>query len=222
MGCSNAGKKGDAEMTSRPWISASLSATLLLLSACTTGQRKGAAGGAVMGLVGGATAAAVDGLLWGGSDVGERVVKSSISGATAGAAMGATGAAMSERQQKKGKASSATQATDDRQVEKTRKKIGDINFQAGILWVQCDHAGAIKTAQRAFESASNEKQQLYALTIEAAAALESGQGELADSLYPKIVELDKKRDLDKARADTMEVMLRVQKVRKEQGLPSCK
>jgi hypothetical protein len=164
----------------------------------------------------------VDGLLWGGDDLGEHVLKASVSGAAAGAAVGATGVAMSERQQKKGQAPSARQPIDNQEVAKLRKKIGDINFQAGILWVQCDHAGAIKTAKRAFESSSDGKQQLYALVIEAGAALESGQGELADALYPRIVELDTKRDLDKARADTMEVMLRIQKVRRDQGLGSCK
>lgn len=206
----------------KKWFACS-SAFFVLLSGCTTAQREAAGSGAVMGLVGGVTAAAVDALLFGGGNTAEHIVKAGFSGAAAGAAVGVTGAAISESGQKSdGKSSSAGSGDESAEIGKLRKKVGDINFQAGILWVQCEHREAIQAAERAFESTTDKKQQLYALLIQAAASLEFGEKETAEALYPRMVELDNKRDLDSVKADTMEAMLRIQKVRREQGLPACR
>ena len=185
----------------------------LPLTACTTAQREGARTGAAYGFLGSVTAAAVSTVLFGHGDWGN-VVEAGVAGAAGGAAIGAASGAASEKQSK-----SAAGGID---VDKLRAKIGDVNFQAGVQLVQCKHKAAIETAERAFASSSKKDEKLYALLIQAAAAIESGQDDKAEALYPKMVTVDPKRTLDKVKADTMAAVLKVQQLRREQGLPACK
>ena len=187
----------------------------LPLTACTTAQREGAKTGAAYGLLGSVTAAAVSTVLFGHGDWGN-VVEAGVAGAAGGAAIGAASGAASDKSAKSG---SKEKPVD---VDKIRAKIGDVNFQAGVQMVQCKHSEAIKTAQRAFKEAGNKDEKLYALLIEAAAQVETGNDAAAEPLYAKMVETDPKRSLDKVKADTLSAVLKVQQLRREQDLPACR
>ncbi len=192
---------------------------LIPLLGCSTASREGATSGAVMGFVGSATAAAVSGLLFGHADFGN-VMESAVVGAAGGAAAGAAGGAMADKKARKSTSAPAAKTTLD--PDAIRARIGDINFQAGVQLVQCKHEAAMATARRAFDATDKKDQKIYALFIEAAAAEESGQEARAESIYPKIVELDPRRNLDQVKADALSTLLKIQNVRREQGLPSCR
>jgi hypothetical protein len=186
----------------------------MIVAGCTTGARQGAAQGGAMGLIGGAAAGAVNSLLFGGN-VLEGAVQGGVVGAAGGAAAGAVQGGISEKQQAKPSAKS------DKQVKAFRKELGDLNFQAMVYLVQCKHRDAIKFANQALDETDQVKRKVFALTVRAVSELETGKDEAAEATYAEIAALDKNRPVDRARADTLQAMLKVQSVRKENDLPSC-
>ncbi len=181
---------------------------------CTTGARQGAAQGGAMGLIGGAAAGAVSSLLFGGN-VLEGAVQGGVVGAAGGAAAGAVQGGVAEKQAAKPSDKS------EKQVKAFRKEQGDLNFQAAVSLLQCKHRDAIKYANQALEESDQLNRKVFALTVRAVAEVETGKDEAADATYSEIAALDKNRTVDRARADTLEAMLKVQKVRKENGVPPC-
>jgi hypothetical protein len=164
--------------------------------------------GAAMGAVGGAVAGAVGSLLWGGNVV-EGAVKGGAVGAASGAATGAVAGSMSSNA-KKPKPASVDQA-------ELRKKIGDKNYASALLLAQCRHKDAIASAAETFAASQNPDERSYALLIQGIAAEESGDKPLAASVYSKMA-----GGADKARADTLEGVIKVQAARREHGLQPCK
>ena len=94
------------------------------------------------------------------------------------------------------------------------------NFEAARLLADCKHGQAIGAAVEAYAGTQNSKQRSYALMIQAIAAEELGDKALASSLYPRIVQEDPSLGTkEKARAETLEGVMKIQKIRKDYGLP---
>lgn len=174
---------------------------------------KQAGQGAGMGAVGGAVAGAVGSLLWGGNPV-EGAVKGGITGAATGAAVGAVSGSMADNAAKE---RAAKPAAPDPQNAELRKRIGDRNWASALLLAQCRHKDAIASAAETFSASQNADERSYALLIQGIAAEESGDKALASSVYSKM-----SGGADKARADTLEGVIKVQAARREHGLPPCK
>jgi hypothetical protein len=104
------------------------------------------------------------------------------------------------------------------------KEFGKKNFEAATLLAKCRHREAIGAAEEAYASAKELKLRVYALYIKAISAEESGNKDLAQATYPKIVQEDPRRgNVDKVRGDTLEGVLKIQKIRQEHGAaPFCK
>jgi Flp pilus assembly protein TadD len=191
-----------------------LVAITLALSGCAPGSEseRMAGEGAKYGAVGGAVAGAVSALIFGGNPL-QGAVAGGITGAASGAATGAM--AGSQRD-----AARAKPIAGDPKLAALREKIGDTNYAAALQLAQCQHRGAITTAQEAVDKAQDPHQKTAGLAIQALAAEESGDKALAASLYPKIIELNPARGSpDKLRADALEGLMRVQAARREHGLP---
>jgi len=174
---------------------------------------KQAGQGAAMGAVGGAVAGAVGSLLWGGNPV-EGAVKGGIVGGASGAAVGAVSGSAADNAAKERAAKPA--APDPRNAE-LRKRIGDKNWASALLLAQCRHKDAIASAADTLAASQDSGEKSYALLIQGIAAEESGDKALAASVYPRMG-----GSVDKARADTLEGVIKVQAVRREHGLPPCK
>ncbi len=190
--------------------------TAMSLTGCTTGAREGAAQGAAYGMIGGMAAGAVNSLLFGGNML-EGAVKGGVATAAGGAAAGAVAGGVAEKKAAEGKVATST----EKEVEALRKKQGDLNFQAAAFLVQCKHDDAIKMANRALEESEKMDRKIFALTIRAAAESESGDDRAAEKTYEKIAALDAKRPVDKARADTMQALIKVKGIRKDNGMKPC-
>jgi len=187
------------------------------VSGCAPGSQseQRAGEGAKYGAVGGAVAGAVSALIFGGNPL-QGAVAGGISGAASGAAIGA----MAGSQEDKAMQQQTAKASADPKVAALRQKIGETNYSAVMLLAQCQHQGAISTAQDALAAAPDPQHRTYSLVIQALAAEESGDKALAASLYPKIIELDPSRGSpDKLRADALEGLMRVQTARRQHGLP---
>ena len=209
-----------------------LMASLIFQGGCATDSSVGkeAGRGAAYGAVGGAVAGAVSSMIFGGSVIGGAAAGAAIGGAS-GAATGAMAgaAADSSRKQAEAKASEPPKPTgpkagpDPRYVE-LQKAIGPKNFEAATLLAECKQREAIGAAEESYASSQDPKQKEYALFIKAAAAEESGNKELAASIYPKIAQdYPDRGNAEKARSDTLEGIMKIQKIRQEHGLsPICK
>jgi hypothetical protein len=168
--------------------------------------------GAKYGAVGGAVAGAVSALIFGGNPL-QGAVAGGIVGASSGAATGAMAGAQADA--KKAKPIAA-----DPKLVALRQKIGDTNYAAAMQLAQCQHRGAIATAQDGVAKAQDPQQRMAGLAIQALAAEESGDKAFAGTVYPKIIEQDPSRgSVDKLRADALEAVIRVQAARREHGLP---
>ena len=179
---------------------------------------KGAAQGASVGMVGGAVAGAVGSLLWGGNPV-EGAVKSGITGAAAGAAVGGMAGAQRDKQQKQAAAKPPANDFDTNQAA-LRKRIGDRNYSTAVLLTQCKHKEAIAASQDTLAVSKDPQERQYAWLIQSVAAEESGDKQLASSIYPKIEKEDSSRgSVDKLRADALEGVIKVQNARRQHGLP---
>ena len=189
----------------------------LVLLGCAPGSEseRMAGEGAKYGAVGGAVAGAVSALIFGGNPL-----EGAVSGAIVGGASGAATGAMAGSQRDEAMRKQTERASADPKVAALREKIGDANYAAVMLLAQCQHRGAIATAQDAVAKAQDSQHKTYGLIIQALAAEESGDKATAGSLYPKIIELDPSRgSTDKLRADALEGLMRVQTARRQHGLP---
>ena len=189
----------------------------VVIAGCSSATQEGAGKGASMGAVGGAVAGAVSSLIFGGN-----VAQGAMSGAAIGAATGAaTGAMAGSMANTAAKERSEKAAAGDPKVAELRKKIGEKNYTSALLLAQCRHQDAITSAQETVAASTDANEKAYALLLQGVAAEESGNKALATSLYPKIAQ-NNGGSVDKARADSLEGMIKVQAVRREHGLPPCK
>ncbi len=191
---------------------------VVALSGCAAGSlaSEGAASGAKSGALGGAVAGAVGSIFWGGNVVENMAVGLAV-GAASGAAMG--GAAGHEA---------------DKEIEAKRNmseadaalaaKLGPANFEAAVQLAKCKHKTAIGKARTAYGTTEDPELQRYALFIEAIANEEMGDTEAAQKVYPLLARTypDGSGTAEKARADTLAGILKVQQVRQEHGAkPTC-
>jgi len=196
--------------------SASILLVAIAVAGCAPGSQseKAAGEGAKYGAVGGAVAGAVSALIFGGNPL-QGAAAGAVTGAASGAAMGA----MAGRQ---ADAAAEKSLANDPKVAQLRQRIGDANYAAVLQLAQCQHRGAISTAQEAVASTQNPQQKSAGLIIQALAAEESGDKALSSSLYPKIIEMDPSRGSpEKLRADTLEGVIKLQAGRRQHGLPPC-
>jgi len=191
-------------------------ATVWAMGCASSQAGKGAKEGAVLGAVGGAVAGGVSALIFGGN-VGQGVAAGAAIGAASGAATGATSGAMADNAAKQ-------QQAKEQQVEELKKRIGDQNFEAATFLAKCNHRKAIDTAQKAEASSQDAQQRLYALYIQAVSAEESGDQKLASSVYSRVIQQDPSRGPeDKLKTQCLQGVMKVQKIRQENGLPPlCK
>ena len=192
------------------------------LAGCTTGAKEGAARGAKTGAVGGLVAGAVGSIFWGG-DAMNNALRTAAVGAASGAAVGAMNGAERDKRQAPapapgGPPAKTTGMTADDKALKAR--VGDLNFSASEELARCRHVSAISRAERAFASETDARRKGYALLIQAMAAEESSNTGKANSVYAQWGQFDPARaDPVKARNEALEGLLKLQKVRQEQGLP---
>ena len=194
----------------------------LAVAGCSAGAKDGAARGAKTGAVGGFVAGAVGSIFWGG-DAMNNALRSATVGAASGAAVGAMSGAERDKRQPPPPASGGTPArssgmtADDRAL---KARVGDLNFSASEELARCRHVSAISRAERAFASETDAKRKGYALLIQAMAAEESSNVGKANAVYAQWGQFDPTRaDPAKARNEALEGLLKLQKVRQEQGLP---
>jgi hypothetical protein len=167
-----------------------------------------------MGAVGGAVAGAVSSLIFGGN-----VAQGAAAGAAIGAASGAaTGAVAGSMADSAAKQQAAKPAAADPEL---RKRIGDRNYASALLLAQCKHKDAIASAQDTVSATQDTNERAFALLLQGVAAEESGDKALTASLYPQIAKQNG-GTVDKARADTLEGVIKVQAARREHGMPPCK
>jgi len=186
----------------------------VVASGCSSSAQKGAGQGATMGAVGGAVAGAVSSLIFGGN-----VAQGAAAGAAIGAASGAaTGAVAGSMADSAAKQQAAKPAAADPEL---RKRIGDRNYASALLLAQCKHKDAIASAQDTVSATQDTNERAFALLLQGVAAEESGDKALTASLYPQIAKQNG-GTVDKARADTLEGVIKVQAARREHGMPPCK
>ena len=192
------------------------------VAGCSTGAKDGAARGAKTGAVGGLVAGAVGSIFWGGDAV-NNALRTAAVGAASGAAVGAMNGAERDKRQPPAPAPGGVPAkaggmtADDKAL---KARVGDLNFSASEELARCRHVSAMSRAERAFASETDVKRKGYALLIQAMAAEESGNSARASAVYAQWGRFDPTRaDPQKPRNEALEGLLKLQKVRQEQGLP---
>ncbi|MEO7386319.1 MAG: hypothetical protein ABIX37_05235 [Gammaproteobacteria bacterium] len=210
---------------SRLWLTLFLTLSVALSTAvtgCSPGAKQGAGHGAKAGAVGGLVAGAVGSIFWGGGAV-NNALRAGAVGAASGAAVGAmNGAERDKRQSAPSAPPTAGSATGglsaaDREL---KAKMGDLNFAAGEELAHCRHVSAISRAEKAYASETDPKRRSYALLIQAMAAEESGNARKASAVYSQWGQFDPARaDAAKTRNEALDGLLKLQKIRQDNGLP---
>jgi hypothetical protein len=191
-----------------------IAGVVVAVAGCSTASQEGAAKGATMGAVGGAVAGAVSSLIFGGN-----VVQGAAQGAAIGVASGAaTGAVAGSMADSAAKERAAKPPAGDAEL---RKRIGDRNYASSLLLAQCRHKDAIASAEETLAVSKDSNERAFAQLLQGVAAEESGDKTLAASMYPKIAQ-QSGGSVDKARADTLEGVIKVQAERRKHGIPPCK
>lgn len=201
-------------MRLHPIFSAAALLWAVLVAGCTTGAREGAAEGTKRGAVGGLVAGAVGSIFFGGDAV-NNALRSAAVGAASGAAIGAMDGGSRDR---KGAKPAPTASADNAAL---RTLIGDANYAAGEELARCRHVSAIAKAERAFTAETTPERKGYALLIQAMAAEESSNVTKASEIYRRWGQFDPRRaDRNAARAETLDGLQKVQRIRQDSGLPA--
>lgn len=196
----------------------------LAVTGCSTGAKQGASQGAKTGAVGGLVAGAVGSIFWGG-DAMNNALRTAAVGAASGAAVGAMNGAEREKRQPgstpPAPPPSGTRGGGLSEADKALKaEVGDLNFAAGEELAHCRHVSAISRAEKAFASETDPQRRSYALLIQAMAAEESSNPGKAGAIYAQWGQFDPARaDPAKARNEALEGLLKIQKIRQDNGLP---
>jgi hypothetical protein len=201
-----------------PLLTALFIAVAIALSGCAAGSlaSEGAASGAKSGALGGAVAGAVASIFWGGNVVGNMAASAAVGAATGAAIGGAAGSSADKQIEAKRNLSEADAAL--------AMKLGQANFEAADQLAHCNLKTAVGKARTAYGTAASTEQQRYALFIEAAADEEMGDAAAAQKVYPLLARTyaDGNGTVERAHADTLAGMAKVQQVRQERGLkPTC-
>jgi hypothetical protein len=202
-------------------LSSALLLQFALLEGCASGSQasKQAGKGAAVGAVGGAVAGGLSSILFGGSVARGVATGAAIGGAT-GAATGAVSGGMADNEAKQAAAPQQSPAAGTVDLGDLKRKLGPKNLEAATALAQCRHADAVAAATEAYGTSTDAKQKAYALFIQAVSAEEEGKKSFAASLYPKIqAAAPELGSVDKIRADALDGVIKLQKIRKDNGLP---
>lgn len=175
----------------------------------------------MVAVVGAAAAGAVSGLITGGP-IG--AIQGGITGATSSAISSATGVVADVIEENETKEMQKGQIKDlstrQKELDELEARIGKRNYEATLLLADCNHRRAIEVAKEAFGESKDSMQRVYALLLQAMAAEEMGDKSMAASFYPKIIqESPQYHNVDKARSDALEGVLKTQQLRRDHGLP---
>jgi len=201
--------------------SSALLLQLAVLEGCASGSQasKQAGKGAAVGAVGGAVAGGLSSILFGGS-VARGLATGAAIGAATGAATGAVSGGMADSEAKQAAAPQQSPAPSTVDLGDLQQKLGPKNIEAATALAQCRHADAVAAATEAYSTSTDAKQKAYALFIQAVSAEEEGKKSFAASLYPKIqAAAPELGSVDKIRADALDGVIKLQKIRKDNGLP---
>jgi len=207
-------------------------ALAMVMAGCSTGAQQGASQGAKTGAVGGMVAGAVGSIFWGGDAV-NNALRAGAVGAASGAAVGAMSGSDRDQRQSAPPAPApvpvpasvpapppATETGLSAADQQLKARLGDLNFAAGEELARCRHVGAISRAERAFAIETDPKRRSYALLIQSMAAEESGNTARANAVYAQWGAFDPARtDMAKSRNEALEGLLKVQRIRQDNGLP---
>ena len=193
-------------------------AAAYLLGGCAAGSlaSEGAAQGGKSGALGGAVAGAVGSVFWGGNVVENMVASAAVGAATGAVVGGASGRSADKKIEQRRAMSEADLAM--------QAQLGPENYEAARQLALCNHKTAIGRAKTAYGLAPDPERRRYALLIEAIANEEMGDAAGAQKVYPLLVPLypDGSGSVDKARADALAGILKVQQTRREHGrAPTC-
>jgi hypothetical protein len=142
-------------------------------------------------------------------------LRSAAVGAASGAAIGAMDGGSRDRKAPK---PAPAPSTDNAAL---RTLIGDGNYAAGEELARCRHVSAIAKAERAFTAETTPERKGYALLIQAMAAEESSNVTKASEIYRRWGQFDPRRaDRNAARAETLDGLQKVQRIRQDSGLPA--
>jgi hypothetical protein len=189
----------------------------VVVAGCTAGARDGAARGTKRGAVGGLVAGAVGSIFFGGDAV-NNALRSAAVGAASGAAIGAMDGSDRGRSKPPPKSAGQPAPAGDAAL---KALIGDANYAAGEELARCRHVSAIAKAERAFAAETTPERKGYALLIQAMAAEESSNLTKASEIYRRWGDYDPRRaDRNAARADALDGLQKVQRLRQDNGLPA--
>lgn len=205
---------------------------VLAIAGCSAGSQEGAYRGAKTGAVGGVVAGAVGSIFWGGDAV-NNALRAGAVGAASGAAVGAMNSSGQPSSQKSPPPPPQPVATGPAPATTTdpagglspanqqlKDRMGDLNFAAGEELARCRHVSAISRAEQAFRRESDPQRKSYALLIQAMAAEESSNRSQADAVYAQWGQVDPARaDVARARNEALDGLLKLQRIRQENGLP---
>ncbi|MHB8139202.1 MAG: hypothetical protein ACYDGO_12570 [Smithellaceae bacterium] len=199
---------------------------VLSLTGCAANSQVGkkVGKGNLVAVAGAAVAGAVSGLVTGGP-IG--AIQGGITGATSSAISSATGAVAGVIEENETKAVKPIQIKDistrQKELAELEARIGKRNYEAALLLADCKHRQSIDAAGEAFRKAKDSGQRTYALLLQAIAAEEMGDKTMAASFYPKMLQENPQYDnIDKARSDTLEGVLKIQRLRQDHGMsPLC-
>ncbi len=151
-------------------------------------------------------------------------IQGGITGATSSAISSATGVVAGVIEDGDSKAVKTGQikdiSTKQKELAELEARIGKSNYEATLLLADCNHRRAIEVANGAFGESKDSTQRTYALLLQAMAAEEMGDKTMAASFYPKMIqEGPQYRNIDQARSDALEGVLKIQHLRRDHGLP---
>jgi hypothetical protein len=198
-------------------------------SGCGQHATEGAAKGATVGAASSAVGTLVVGLVFNDPNLGERVARSAVYGATVGGTAGAIAGASRDQQiktqakaqEEKAKAEGGDTTPPPRQMKDSEimDAIGEKNFDALVLLVDCRLGKAIEKAREA-EASFNKDYREASLWIQAVAAVEKGDTATLDRVYPLLVKADPELGTpEKADAALATALNKLRDARKREGKP---
>lgn len=202
---------------------------MIIGSGCGQHATEGAAKGATVGAASSALGTLVVGLVFDDPNLGERVARSAVYGATVGGTAGAIAGASRDQQikaqakaqEEKAKAEGGDTSPPPRQMKDSEimDAIGEKNFDALVLLVDCRLGEAIEKAREA-EASFNKDYREASLWIQAVAAVEKGDTATLDRIYPLLVKADPELGTpEKADAALATGINKLHDARKREGKP---
>lgn len=167
---------------------------ILILSACGQHASSGALTGAGYGAATSAIGTLAVGLIFGDSNLGERVARSATYGAAVGATVGGIAgaerdAAESKAREQAVKNQAQRNQQPDAELASLRREIGEENYKALTNLALCHYDKAEQQSDQVFQNSTGDIR-LYALYIKTLSIQDRGDEKTAKSLYEELARLD--------------------------------